>query len=156
MDHAVFEKFDQECSEKLADEISKILKAAEGKRACAVGFITTDDLQGFYLTWDYSSDIEAYFNWENGLTPDFLYQPLVDAVEACDDIDFCSPSKEKWEFVQALLAVLEKNIRQIPDDVFHKYGFKRADLLFFAAMGDGDYVQEMLELSVKMFNTRET
>ena len=77
-------------------------------------------------------------------------------VEACEDIDLCNPSEEKWEFAQTLLAVLEKSIKQIPDEIFQKNNFKREDILFFATMGSGDYIQEMIDTSVKMFNTSET
>ena len=156
MDITKFELFDRECAEKLPGEISKILKAAKGKDACAIGFITTDDFYGFYLSWDYSTNINEYYDWENGLEPDFLYQPLVDIVDACEDIDFCNPSDEKWDFAQTLLSVLEKNIKQLPNEIFQENNYRREDVLFFATMGDGDYIQEMLDTSVKMFNTSET
>lgn len=52
--------------------------------------------------------------------------------------------------------ILKKSIKQIPDEVFYKYNFKREDILFFATMSDGDYMQEMLDASIKMFNTLET
>ena len=156
MDTTIFEEFSQQCSKELPTEIEKILNKAKGKSACAIGFITTDDFYGFYLSWDYSNNIDEYYDWENGLEPDFLYQPVVDIVEACEDIDFCYPSDEKWKFAQALLSVLEKNIKQLPDEIFLKNNFKREDILFFATMGDGDYIQEMLDTSVKMFNAPET
>ena len=153
MDIARFEKFDLACSEKLPKEINKILKKAKGKKACAIGFITTDDFYGMYLSWDYSKNIDEYYDWENGSNPDFLYQPLVDIVDTSKDIDFCNASDEKWDFALTLLSVLEKNIKRIPDEVFQKNGFKREDILFFATMSDGDYVEEMLDASVKMFNS---
>lgn len=156
MDITKFETFSEKCSKELPDEIDKILKTANEENVCAIGFITTDDFYGFYLSWDYSNNIKEYYAWENGLEPDFLYQPLVDVVEACQHIDFCNPSDEKWEFAQTLLTVLEKNIKQIPDEIFQKNNFKREDILFFATMSDGDYIQEMLDTSVKMFNTSET
>ena len=156
MDITKFEKFDQECAQKLPEEISKILKTAKGKDACAIGFITSDDFYGFYLSWDYSIDIGEFYDWENCLQPDFLYQPLVDVVDACGDIDFCNPSDEKWDFAQTLLSVLEKNIKQLPDRIFQENICRREDILFFATMSDGDYIQEMLDTSVKMFNTSET
>ncbi len=140
----------------MPDEINKILNAAKGENACAVGFITTDDFYGFYLTWNCSNDIDEYYDWENGLEPDFLYQPLVELVDGCKEIDFCNPSDEKWEFAKTLLSVLEKSIRQIPDEIFQKNGFRREDVLFFSTMGDGDYIQEMMDTSIKMFNTSET
>lgn len=55
-----------------------------------------------------------------------------------------------------LLSVLEKNIKEIPDEIFKKNGFRREDVLFFATMGEGDYIEEMMEASVKMFNPKET
>lgn len=156
MDIFKFKEFDQECSKKLSDEIKKILKAAKGKTVCAIGFITTDDFYGMYLCWDYSNNIDEYYEWENGLEPNFLYQPLVDIVEDCDEIDFCNPSNEKWEFAMTVLTILEKNIKQLPDNIFQECNFKKEDILFFATMSDGDYVEEMLDVSVKMFNTPET
>lgn len=156
MDNTKFEQFDQIFAEKLPDEINKILKAAKGEHFCAIGFITTDDFYGFYLSWDYSSNIDEYYDWENSLEADFLYQPLVDVVEACKEIDFCNPSEEKWEFAQSLLAVLDKNIKQIPDAVFQKNNVQREDILFFATMGDGDYIQEMMDASLTMFNSVRT
>lgn len=151
-----FEKFSRICSKELPNEIDKILNAAKGENVCAVGFITTDDFNGFYLTWNCGSSIDEYFNWENGLEPAFLYQPVVDIVEDCGDIDFCNPSDVKWAFAKTLLSVLEKNIKQIPDEIFRKNGFEREDILFFSTMSAGDYIQKMLAVSVKMFNAPET
>lgn len=156
MDITKFELFSQKCLKELPGEINKILEAARGKESCAIGFITTDDFYGCYLSWDYSKNIGEYYDWENGLEPDFLYQPLVDIVDACKDIDFCNPSDEKWEFAKTLLTVLGKNIQQLPDEIFEKNNFKREDILFFATMGDGDYIYEMMDDSVKMFNSPET
>lgn len=155
MNPEVFDRFDRECSEKLSGEIDKILTAGKGKELCAIGFITTDDFYGFYLTWEHGKSIDEYYDWKNSLNPDFLYQPLTDIVDSCDDIDLCNPSDEKWEFAQALLAVLEKNIKNLPDEIFSGNGFKRENVVFFATMCDGDYVREMLELSVKMFNNAD-
>ena len=156
MDIAVFKEFSETCSKELPNEIDRILQHAKGEKACAIGFITTDDFYGFYIAWDYSTEIDAYFQWKNGSNPDFLYQPLVDIVEADEEIDFCEPSDEKWNFAETLLSVLEKNIQEIPEEIFEKNGFKREDILFFATMGDGDYVEEMLEASAKMFNSQKT
>ena len=152
MDTSRFEKFDLVCSEKLPKEINKILKKAKGKKTCAIGFITTDDFYGMYLCWDYSNNINEYYDWENSSNPDFLYQPLVDIVDSSKDIDLCNASDEKWDFALTLLSILEKNIKSIPGEVFQKNGFKREDILFFATMGDGDYVDEMLDISAKTFN----
>lgn len=156
MDITKFESFGQICTKELPNEIDKILHAANGKSVCAFGFITTDDFYGCYLSWDYTKKIEEYFNWENGLEPEFLYQPLVDIVEDCKEIDFCNPSDEKWEFAKAVLCVLDKSIKQIPDEIFQQNGFQREDTLFFSTMGDGDYIEEMLDASVKLFNTPKT
>ena len=156
MDIAKLEEFSKRCSLELPHEIDKILNTAKGKNTCAIGFITTDDFYGFQLTWDCSNNIDQYYDWENGLEPHFLYQPLVDIVEDCQDIDFLNPSDEKWAFAQVLLSVLERSIRQIPDEIFLKNGFKREDILFFSTMNSGDYIQEMMDTSVKMFNATKT
>lgn len=156
MDRAIFESFSRICSARLPDEIDQILSAAQGENACAISFITTDDFYGFYLAWNCGNSIDEYYDWENGSEPDFLYQPLVDIVEACEDIDFCTRSDEKWEFAKTLLSILEDNIKQIPDEIFQKNGYRREDVLFFSTMSDGDYIQEMLDASLKMFNAPET
>ena len=156
MDTAIFDRFRRECVEKLPDEIDLILQEAKGNPSCAIGFITTDDFYGVYLAWDCGGSIDEYYDWERGRSPDFLYQPLVDVVDACGDIDFCNPSPEKWGFAQALLAVLNQCIQQIPDEVFVKNGFRREDVLFFATMGAGDYIQDLLDASVKLFTRPET
>ena len=77
-------------------------------------------------------------------------------MDACKEIDFCNKSEEKWGFAKAILTILEKNIKQIPDEVFQRNNYRREELLFFAAMSDGDYIEEMLDTSVKMFNTLGT
>ena len=153
MDTAIFESFEKGCIEKLPGEINAILQQADGKKPCAIGFITTDDLYGFYLSWEYTDNIREYFQWRNGAYPDFLYQPIVDIVDS-SDIDFCNPSDEKWDFVKALLSTLERVIKGLPDDVFSKNGFSSEDVLFFATMSDGDYITQMLDESVNMFNSQ--
>lgn len=85
--------------------------------------ITVDDFYGFYVTWDFGNDIDTrkYFEWKPdniSADMDFLYQPLVDIVNSCEDIDFCNPSKEKWEFAVCLLTVLQEVIKHIPDEIF--------------------------------------
>lgn len=134
MDLLRFEKFRNECSLNLPKVVDEILSTAKQEEHCAIGLITTDDI---------SADTN------------FLYQPLVDIVDNCEDIDLCSPSKEKWDFAVGLLTVLQEVIKQLPDEIFQKNSFKREDVLFFATMGDGDYIYEMLNASVKMFNERE-
>ncbi|MCM1188139.1 MAG: hypothetical protein NC541_02450 [bacterium] len=156
MDITKFKKFSQKCSRRLPKEIAGILKGAEGKSDCIIGFITTDDFYGFYLTWDYGKSLKEYYAWKNSSNPAFLYRPLVEIVESCPEIDFCNPSDEKWDFAQTLLTVLKGSLKQIPDKVFRKHGFEREDILFFATMGDGDYMQEMTDASVKLFNASET
>ncbi|MBR1691975.1 MAG: DUF4303 domain-containing protein [Lachnospiraceae bacterium] len=157
MDLAKFDTFNKECSENLAGAIDEILRQGQEQKIHAIGFITTDDFYGFYLSWDYdNSDIEEYYEWEQGLEPDFLYQPVVDVVDSCEEIDFTTSSDEKWDFAKALLTILEKNIKQLPDEIFTKNHYKREDILFFATMSDGDYIEEMLNASVKMFNSPET
>lgn len=151
-----FEKFDAAIAENLSDTIDKILGLKRKKKYCAVGFITTDDFYGFYLSWKYTYKIDEFYDWRNGINPTFLYQPLVDIVDTSKDINLLERSDEKWEFAKAVLAVLEKNIKALPDEVFTKNGYNREDVLFFATMSDGDYIGEMLDESVKMFNSADT
>ena len=80
----------------------------------------------------------------------------MDIVDGCKEIDFCNPSEEKWDFALTLLTTLEKIIKQIPDDIFLKNNFEKKNILFFSTMDTGDYMQEMLDESVKKFNTKET
>ena len=156
MDLKIFKSFEQECSKHLASEINNILKQTAGNKPCAIGFITTDDFYGFYLTWEYTTNIYEYFEWGNGLYPGFLYNPVVDIIDSCKDIDLCNPSDEKWNFAKSLLAVLDKSIKQIPDEIFQNNQYNKEDILFFATMSDGDYMQEMIDASIKMFNTSKT
>lgn len=149
--------FDEQCSAHLADAIKAVLRADNAKKIPALGFITTDDFYGFYLCWDYSnSDINEYFEWGQASYPDFLYDPLVDALEACDTVDFTEKSDEKWSFALALLSILEKQIKRLPDAIFEKNNYRREGILFFATMSDGDYIYEMLDTSVALFNSAET
>lgn len=161
MDLQKFAIFKNECDQNLSKVIDEILGIGRHEDHGAIGLITTDDFYGFYVTWRFGDDIDVreYFEW----TPDdistdtnFLYQPLADLVDSCDDIDFCSPSKEKWDFAVSLLTVLQEVIERLPEEIFQKNSFKREDVLFFAAMGDGDYTDEMLDASVRMFNAQET
>lgn len=156
MDLKMFDNFQKECSKNLAGSVDGILKAAKGQKTCAIGFMTTDDFYGFYLSWYYGNSIENYFDWNQGSEPEYLYQPLVEIVESCEDIDFCSKSEKKWEFALSLLFVLNEAIQKIPDIIYQKNNFRREDVLFFATMADGDYIEEMLEASIKMFNLPET
>ena len=161
MDLLIFEKFRNECNQNLPKVIDEILSTGKNEKRCAVGLITTDDFYGFYITWDFGDDIDTgqYFEWEPddiSTDTDFLYQPLADIIDSCEDIDFCSPSKEKWDFAVSLLTVLQEVINQLPNEIFLKNNFKREDVLFFATMGDGDYIYEMLDTSTKMFNAKET
>ena len=52
--------------------------------------------------------------------------------------------------------MLEESIKALPDQVFEKNGFDREDVLFFSTMSDGDYVEEMMNASLRMFNSEET
>ncbi len=161
MDLLKFENFRNEYNQNLPKVVDEILNTGKQEPLCAIGLITTDDFYGFYITWDFGNDIDAgnYFEWEPDdirVDTNFLYQPLVDIVDRCKDIDFCSPSEEKWDFAVSLLTVLQEIINQLPNEIFQKNNFKREDVLFFATMGDGDYVNEMLDTSIKMLNDQKT
>ncbi len=161
MDLLIFEKFKNECCQNLPMAVDKILSTGKHEKRCAIGLITTDDFYGFYITWKFGNDIDTgeYFEWapdDISTDTNFLYQPLADIIDNCEDIDFCSPSEEKWDFAVSLLTVLQEVINQLPNEIFQKNNFKKEDVLFFATMGDGDYIYEMLDTSTKMFNAKET
>ena len=158
MDLTRFEKFREGLAACLPGAVSQILGKEKGSDFCEIGFITTDDLYGCFITWDTSGCIDEYFDWDQQLEPetDFLYQPLVEVVDACKDIDLCTASPEKWEFVKGFLSVLEGAVKALPDEVFEENGFAREDILFFATMSDGDYVAEMMNTSLRSFNSMET
>lgn len=161
MDALIFEKFRQECSEKLPKVIDEILSLGKEEHLGAIGFITTDDFYGFYVTWNFGDDMEVdeYYDWENddiSTDTSFLYQTLVDIVDGCKEIDFCNPSEEKWDFALTLLKAMDEIIKQLPDDIFLKNNFKKENILFFSTMDTGDYMQEMFDESVKKFNSVET
>lgn len=160
MDLQKFELFRNECNQNLPKVVAEILETGKQENRCAIGLITTDDFYGFYVTWNFGNDIDIkeYFEWspdDISADMDFLYQPLVDVVDSCEDINFCSPSKEKWDFAVGLLTVLQEVIKHLPTEIFLKNNFKREEVLFFATMGDGDYLYEMLDTSVKIFNAQE-
>ncbi|MBQ9947671.1 MAG: hypothetical protein IJO91_04700 [Oscillospiraceae bacterium] len=155
MDIRRFDSFSTQCCEKLGGAIEEILGSGNSaeEKVRAIGFVTTDDFYGFYLTWSSdSSCIEEYYDWEQSLEPEFLYQPLVDIVDGCTDIDLLNKSDEKWDFALTLLKVLADSISGLPEEVFAKNGYKREDIVFFAAMASGDYVEELLTQSLGMFN----
>lgn len=50
----------------------------------------------------------------------------------------------------------KKTRKKISDEPFKKNGFRREDILFFATMEEGDYIEVMMETSVKMFHAKDT
>ena len=163
MEKSAFVNFEEGLSKYLPNTINEILKAEQDKKVYGIGFITTDDFYGFYITYDYTDDtnncdIYEYYEWQYVHKPmtDYLYQPLVDIVDSAVAIDFTRKSDEKWEFGLVLLAVLAEHIKQIPDEVFKKNNYNREDIVFFSTMSDGDYMSEMFSESLKMFNDNAT
>ena len=153
-----FEKFREGLAAHLPGALDEILKKEKGSDFCEIGFMTTDDFSGCFITWDTSGSIDEFYDWDEQLEPetDFLYQPLVDVAAACKEIDLCTASPEKWEFAVAYMAVLEASIKALPEEVFTKNGFEREDILFFTTMSDGDDGEEMMNESLRKFNSRET
>ena len=56
----------------------------------------------------------------------------------------------------SLLTVLQQVIGSLPNEIFAHNNFKKEDVLFFATMGDGDYIYKMLDASIRMLNTQKT
>lgn len=158
MDMSIFAQFENGLSKYLTIAINDILQKGKGKKIYGIGFITTDDFYGFYITYDFwdeskGCNINEYCEWGESYhpKPDFLYQPLVDIVDA-SSIDFTVKSDEKWEFGKELLSVMAKYIEDIPCDIFTKNGYSREDVIFFATMSAGDYMSEMMNESLRIFN----
>jgi len=156
-----FNEFEKGLSENIANIVNGILQQKSDKKIYSIAFITTDDFYGIYVTSDYLEKDKAIniwesFEWQGAVYPKCMYQPLVDIVENNNEIDFTTPSDEKWQFAQTLISILNKHIQNISEDVFGKNGYKREDIIFFITMSDGDYVDAMLKESVKTFNSSET
>lgn len=158
MDVGRFGAFREGLAANLPAAVDEILGGEKGKDCCAIAFLTTDDFYGCYMTWDTTGSIDDFCDWPNELRPDpdFLYQPLVDVVDSSKDIDVCNASPEKWDFAHTLLTVLAEAIEALPEEVFTKNGFEREDVLFFCTMSDGDYIEEMMNESLHLFNSDET
>ena len=156
MNTECLDSFRIQCEAHLPQAIDEILSKEKDRKLSAIGFITTDDFYGFYLCWDYeNTNIRESFEWQEASYPEFLYQPLVEAVDSCKEIDFTTPSDEKWDFAQEILSILGNAIRLLPEKIFQKNDYSRTDILFFATMSDGDYVDEMLDESLVLLNPRE-
>ena len=58
MDLTRFEKFREGLAACLPGAVSQILGKEKGSDFCEIGFITTDDLYGCFITWDTSGCID--------------------------------------------------------------------------------------------------
>ncbi|WP_321388066.1 DUF4303 domain-containing protein [uncultured Enterococcus sp.] len=155
-----FDIFSQELTEQLPAVIEEILSIPSENRVYSIAFITTDDFYGFYVSFDYDTvdnphNIWEHFEWKHAIYPSFLYQTLVDIVEA-STIDFTRTSDEKWAFAEQLMVLLNKHIQALSHEVFEKYGYQKENILFFTTMSDGDYMDELLTESAKLFNQSGT
>ena len=70
MDLTRFEKFREGLAAHLPGAVSQILGKEKGSDFCEIGFITTDDLYGCFITWDTSGCIDEYFDWDQQLEPE--------------------------------------------------------------------------------------
>ncbi|MBP1044664.1 DUF4303 domain-containing protein [Enterococcus sp. BWM-S5] len=155
-----FEQFDQELREQLPSVIEEALSAEANDKIYSIAFVTTDDYYGFYVASDHDTEnnphnIWEFFEWKQAIYPKFLYQTVVEIVES-SPIDFTKRSDEKWNFGQQLMGLLNKHIQSLQSEVFEKHGYQKEDILFFMTMSDGDYMDELLVESVKLFNQSET
>lgn len=155
-----FSAFDRELEEGLPAVIEEILSTPSEDKVYSIAFVTTDDFYGFYVSYDYDAvdnphNIWENFEWKQAIYPKFFYQTVVDIVEN-SPIDFTKKSDEKWVFAQRLMTLLNKHIQALPLGVFEKYGYQKEDIVFFTTMSDGDYMEEMLVESAKLFNSPTT
>lgn len=150
-----FTNFEQILKEKLAVLVAQVLQAKD--RITYIGFITTDDFYGAFITWNQAQENNIWESceWKADLSSGFLYQPLVDIVENDQEINFMAPCPEKWLFAETLMDVFRDALNQIPEDVFMDAGYKRDEIIFFMTMSDGDYMDEMMITSVELWNSQE-
>ncbi|WP_239255356.1 DUF4303 domain-containing protein [Listeria ilorinensis] len=150
-----FADFEQKLKENLAELVGQVLQAEA--HVTYIGFVTTDDFYGAFVTYNQvgEENIWEHFEWKKGLSPDFLYQPLVDVVEKNEKINFMEPSKEKWQFAETLIEVFREQLQQLPDAIFTRPGYDRNELIFFMTVSDGDYMDEMMIESVERFNSKK-
>jgi len=159
-----FVDFDNELKEKFNGAISEILKSGNGKQVYTIGFITTDDFYGFYTTLDYIGDngemnIDEFTEWDHQSykgDAGFMCATIVDVIDKIDIEFTVGKTKDKWEVATALMNILAKHIKAIPDEVFTKAGHNREDVFFFTTQSDGNYMDEMYVESRKLFNSLET
>jgi len=156
--------FDNELKEKFNDVISEILKSGNGKQVYIIGFITTDDFYGFYITLDYvgndgEMNIDEFTEWDHQSykgDSKFMYTTVVEVIDATDFDFTASKTKDKWAVATALMNIIAKHIKAIPEEVFTNAGHNREDIFFFATQGDGNYMDEMYVESRKLFNSPAT
>lgn len=158
-----FMNFDNALKEKFNDAISEILKSGNDKQIYTIGFITTDDFYGFYIPYDYvgsngEMNIDEFYEWTHAYksSDDFMYKSVIEVIDATDFDFTASKTKDKWTVATALMNILAKHIKAIPNEVFTATGHNREDIFFFATQGDGNYMDEMYVTSRDLFNSRAT
>jgi len=155
MDISKFELFEKALEKNLAKTINEIISSQ--KKVNSIAFITTDDFYGFYVAYNNIEENGEYDTAEwDGIYPDYLYDPLVEIVHNTEDIDFTKESDEKWEFAENIIFILGKQLKQVSDEIYKENNYRREDILYFATMSDGDYIYEMTDESLKVFNSQAT
>ena len=102
-----------------------------------------------FTEWDH----QAYDGWSN---EKFMYTTVVDVIEEID-FDFTArKTKDKWDVATALMNIIARNLKAIPNEVFENTEHNREDIFFFATQGDGNYMDEMYVESRRLFNGAAT
>jgi hypothetical protein len=162
-------KFTEELKVIMPQMILEILSYNKEK-VYGIAFVTTDDYYGMYVAfetlehlkeskypddawfvneWGYSdAKLPTTFNKE-------LYRNLVDIIDTDENIDFTKPSAEKWDFAIQLIQAIKEGIDSIPQGLFKQFGYTKDEIVFLATMSDGDYMDEMLLESAKLFNSHK-
>jgi len=159
-----FIDFDNELAEKFNGVISEILNGDKDKQVYTIGFITTDDYYGFYITLDYvgpkgERNVDEFTEWDDNAyvgEKGFMYTSIVNVIDAIDFDFTAKKTKDKWDVATSLMNILAKHIKAIPNEIFTEAGHNREDIFFFATQGDGNYMDEMYAESRKLFNSSET
>ena len=164
-------KFTEELKVAMPQLISEILSYRNEEKVYGIAFVTTDDYYGMYVAFETLEHMKQLKNPENtwfvnewgysdtALPTKFnkeLYQNLVNVIETDDGIDFTKPSDEKWNFAVQLIQAIKEAIDVVPQTLFEQYGYLKDDIVFLTTMSDGDYMDEMLLESTKLFNSFKT
>lgn len=170
-----FDEFKTQLNSVMPKLLGEILSVPLEEKVGGIAFVTSDDFYGIYVPFETEQVLKKLMNagedkgrwrwfpdeWrysDANLPSSYrkeLYSNLVAVIEANEEIDFCNPSANKWAFAISYMDAIGDAISNLPESFFETYGYRKQDILFLAAMNDGDYINEMLVESAKKYNSPE-